>query len=353
MANSSQANEGSVLVDCAGARVGGAKRLLDEFDLYLRDRKHPRPRVIGRDRPLTASWLLRREFADDRRRERTLALALNNVSFVTVGRERSVLLHGAQQFLGWDEVRELGRRISPAVHAQVPVVWAAMRRADRVFVPSTSMAERVCRVAPALRDRVVVAFNPVTPPDPAVRRARADERRERGSRPAAVDILCPLIILPQKLVTRRLRAGLAALDILAAAPHRIDATLTVTGSTAQIEDPAVAHHPRLRLVGGGHPPSAVTELMARCDAIYFPSVLESFGYPLAEGRMMGVPVVALDSPHNREIAGPALVGYQRENGPEIAAALYGALTVDLKADQSGLFARGPYFDLLLGADAGR
>ncbi|CAO5238896.1 glycosyltransferase [Frankia sp. AgKG'84/4] len=346
--NSSRTNEGGVLVDCAGARVGGAKRLLDEFDLYLRDLDRPRPRVIGRDRPLTLTWLLRREFADDRRRERTLALALNSVSFVTAGRERNVLLHGAQQFLGWDEARELGRRISPAVHAQVPVVWSAMRRADRLFVPSTSMAERVCRVAPALRDRVVVAFNPVTPPDPAVLAARADERRERGDGPRVVDFLCPLIILPQKQMTGRLRAGLAALDILAAPPHHIDATLTVTGSAEQIEDPAVARHPRLRLIGGRHLPSTVAGLMARCDAIYFPSVLESFGYPLAEGRMMGVPVVALDSPHNREIAGPALAGYQRENAAEIAAALHGALAMDLKADQSGLFARGPYFDLLLG-----
>jgi glycosyltransferase involved in cell wall biosynthesis len=338
-----------ILVDCAGARVGGAKRLLDEFDLYLGERDLPRLRVIGRDRSLTAPWLLRRERTDDRY---DLTLALNNVSFVAAGRERRVLLHGAQHFLSTDEMRTLGRRISPAVHAQAPVVWAAMRRADRIVVPSTSMAARVCRNASSLRDRVVVAFNPVTPPEPALLRTRADERRERSAREGAVGFLCPLIVLPQKLMTRRLRAGLAALDILAGPPHRVDATLTVTSHAERIEDPAVANHPRLRLVGE-HPAATVTDLMVRCDAIFFPSELESFGYPMAEGRMMGVPVVALDSAHNREIAGPALVGYQRENGADIAAALHAALGVELKPDQSGLFDRGPYFDLLLGADATR
>lgn len=337
-----------LVVDCAGARVGGAKRLLDEFDRYLLDRDLPELQVIGRDRPLTASWLLRRERAHARRpRPPVRSLALNNVSFVTAGRERHVLLHGAQHFLGFGEARALGRRISPAVHAQAPVVWAATRRADRVFVPSTSMAERVCQRMPSLRSRVVVAFNPVTPPDHAVLRAHAAERGRRRTQVGHATVLCPLIILPQKRMTHRLQAGLAALDILAGPPHHLDITLAVTSRADRIEDPAVAGHPRLRLVGE-HSPADVADLMARSDAIYFPSVLESFGYPLAEGRMMGVPVVALDNAHNREIAGPALAGYPRETAPHIAAALHTALTASLAPDRSGLFDRGPYFDLLLG-----
>jgi glycosyltransferase involved in cell wall biosynthesis len=336
-----------ILVDCAGARIGGAKRLLNEFDLYLQDRRLPELRVTGRDRVLTAPWLLRRERPGDRYDR---SLALNNVSFALTGRERRVLIHGPQHFLRMDEVRTLGLRIGPAVHAQAPVVWAAMRRADHIFVPSTSMAERVLRIMPAARDRVVVAFNPVTPPDPHLLRVRSDERRERDAGAGTVDFLCPIIITPHKLMARRLRAGLGALDILAGPPHHIDATITVTGRADLIEDPAVAHHPRLRLVRE-HPATTVIDMMIRCDAIFFPAELESFGYPMAEGRMMGVPVVALDSAHNREIAGPALVGYEREAAEEIAAALHTALEVDLKPDQDNPFDRGPYFDLLLGEGA--
>ncbi|MCM3884720.1 glycosyltransferase [Frankia sp. R82] len=344
----------SLLVDCAGGRVGGAKRLLNEFDLYLRDREPPGLQVIGRDRTLDPAWLLRREREQTRTRRFELSLALNNVSFVAAGRQRHVLVHGAQHFLRRDEIRQLGRRISPVVHAQAPVVWAALLRADRIFVPSTSMAERVATYVPAVRNRLTVAFNPVTPPD-AIHQVDAmhhvDTARSRDRDSAAVDFLCPVVILPQKLLTGRLRAGLAALDILAGPPHRIDATLSVTGRAEQLEDPAVACHPRLRLVGE-HSAEVVIAMMARCDGIFFPLELESFGYPMAEGRRMGVPVIARDSAHNREIAGPALVGYQRESGEDIAAAMHAAQAASrsraLKPDEAGHFDRGPYFDQLLG-----
>ncbi|WP_244957191.1 glycosyltransferase [Candidatus Frankia nodulisporulans] len=347
----------SLLVDCAGARVGGAKRLLNEFDLYLRDRELPGLHTIGRDRSLGATWLLRREREQTRGVRFDRSLALNNVSFVTAGRERHVLVHGAQHFLRRTEIRQLGRRISPAVHAQAPIVWAALHRADRVFVPSTSMAERVATYVPSVRNRLIVAFNPVTPPDPASAPAWKDPAgatettRARGRDGDPVDFLCPVVILPQKLLTGRLRAGLAALDILAGPPHRIDATLSVTGRADQLEDPTVAQHPRLRLVGE-HPAKAVIAMMARCDGVFFPLELESFGYPMAEGRMMGVPVIARDSAHNREIAGPALVGYQRESAEDIATALHAAQAMSrsatLKPDDGGHFDRGRYFDQLLG-----
>ncbi|KJE25610.1 hypothetical protein FF36_00226 [Frankia torreyi] len=39
-----------IMADCADTRIGGAKRLLHESDFYLRDRRLPELRVIGRDR---------------------------------------------------------------------------------------------------------------------------------------------------------------------------------------------------------------------------------------------------------------------------------------------------------------
>ena len=50
-------------------------------------------------------------------------------------------------------------------------------------------------------------------------------------------------------------------------------------------------------------------MQARSRAIYFPTGLESFGYPLAEARVSGQPAIARDTAQNREIAGPALCGY--------------------------------------------
>ena len=51
------------------------------------------------------------------------------------------------------------------------------------------------------------------------------------------------------------------------------------------------------------------ELWARSRVIYFPTEIESFGYPLAEARVHGQPVIAPDTEQNREIAGAALFGF--------------------------------------------
>ena len=50
-------------------------------------------------------------------------------------------------------------------------------------------------------------------------------------------------------------------------------------------------------------------LCGRARAVYFPGGLESFGYPLAEARAGGRPVIARDTTQNQEIAGAALCGY--------------------------------------------
>lgn len=200
------------------------------------------------------------------------------------------------------------------------------------------MAERVASALPSTADRITVTYNPVTVPDMAT-----TPRRRFGS----PHILCPVIITPRKMMTARLRAALAALDLLAASPEQIDVTLLVTARVGTLEDPLLSGHPRLALIGE-RSAEGITDLMLRCDAIYFPTELESFGYPLAEGRMMGVPVVARRSAHNIEIAGPALVGYDRECPEDIAAALHTALTTKFSPDQTKKFDRNSYFDQLLG-----
>ena len=81
----------------------------------------------------------------------------------------------------------------------------------------------------------------------------------------------------------------------------------VTAHAAEVPA-AVACHPQVELVGR-LPHSELREMQARSRAIYFPTDLESFGYPLAEARVSGQPVIARDTAQNREIAGPALCGY--------------------------------------------
>ena len=67
---------------------------------------------------------------------------------------------------------------------------------------------------------------------------------------------------------------------------------------------AVACHPQVELVGR-LPHAELREIWARSRAVYFPTDLESFGYPLADTGVSGLPVIARDTTLNREIAGPA------------------------------------------------
>ena len=99
-------------------------------------------------------------------------------------------------------------------------------------------------------------------------------------------------------------------------------------------------------LAGRLPHAELRELRARSRAIYFPTDLESFGYPLAEARVSGQPVIACDTEQNREIAGPALCGYLPVT-LLAATCCRGALTTDVAPDPAP-FDPDRYFSWLLG-----
>ena len=83
----------------------------------------------------------------------------------------------------------------------------------------------------------------------------------------------------------------------------------------------------VRLVGpmirrvGYLSPSEMAGRYAAADVIVFPSWLETFGYPLVEAQVSGRPLVASDTPTNREVAGD----YARYHPPFEARALAAAI----------------------------
>jgi len=54
---------------------------------------------------------------------------------------------------------------------------------------------------------------------------------------------------------------------------------------------------------GKIPQLAIGHLYRGCDVVAFPSLCESFGWPLVEATSLGIPVLAADTPVNREMAG--------------------------------------------------
>jgi len=314
------------VLDMAGGGIGGAARWAAELDGFLAAGGAP-VTVLGRHRRLTAGWLVRRERHAVGAR---IAVAANNIPFAIGGGERRVVLRNAMHFLHPSEEHLLAG-MSRSFRAQVPVVRALLARAHTIVAPSSTMAGRVCDRVPAVRDRVVVRPHPVTP---VGLRQPADDRF----------ILVPVLPAPYKNLVPELAALLAALD-------RTDPRIEVR-VTAQADDlpSELARHPRLRPLGIV-PHHALAGMWRRATAAFFPSTVEAFGYPLAEARVYGVPVLAPDSGQARELAGAALLAY-RPGDPASLSSAVERIREPVPA-QPCTFDRDAYFRWLFGMPAQR
>jgi glycosyltransferase involved in cell wall biosynthesis len=150
-----------------------------------------------------------------------------------------------------------------------------------------------------------------------------------------------VLFSPHKGMLDRLTDLLTAIDGVADAAVR----LRVTADRTEVPE-TLARHPRMDVVGRlDH--HALRELWARSRAIYFPTEIESFGYPLAEARVHGQPVIAVDTEQNREIAGSALCGFTAGDLDTLRSAIERALAAEIAPDPAP-FDPGAYFGWLLG-----
>ena len=317
----------AVIVDLAGGQLGGAARFRAEVTAYLHRTARADVRAIGARRQLSPAWMATREAAAARVSTR---VALNNVGFLAPGGERRTLLRNALHFLTAAETAALEPGMRSAASRQAMIVHTAARRSDVLVAPCTAMAERIAAVVPELANRVVVRMHPVS--------ASPLPRRRGGSL-----ILCPVLFAPYKHMDERLREWVEMAD------RSLDESvrMIVTASPANLPQ-SLATSPRLHFVGTlGH--DELSRLRARSQALYFPTGLESFGFPLAEARVDGQPVIALDTPQNREIAGRALCGYAAGDPDSLRHATEAALAAEITPDAAP-FDPDAYFDWLLGTD---
>jgi hypothetical protein len=323
-------------VDMAGGSIGGAARFHSEVRRYLERSARDDIKVIGAQRRLSPVWLAVRETVAVRRSRR---IALNNVGFLTPGGERWTLISNALHFLTGPEAAALDPGLRAAVSRQAKVVHSAARRSDVLIAPCTAMAGRITAALPDVADRVVVRMHPVSARAASAQSASASPVPRR---PGESLILCPVLFAPYKHMADRLAEWLAAADGTLDDSVR----MVVTADTAQV--PAqLAASPRLRFAG----PlglGQLNELWARSRAVYFPTGLESFGWPLAEARVYGKPVIARDTAQNREIAGSALRGFIPGDPDSLRQATESALAARVTSDPAP-FDPDAYFAWMLGA----
>lgn len=197
----------------------------------------------------------------------------------------------------------------------------------RYFLYLTLRASRVI-IAPsaAIRDTVL--------------RAHADLRAERfrvlphafdrdlflasGDLPAGVSALLPeertddmarLLYVGHILPYKDFDTVLAAIQVLAEQGFRFKLYLTIARDNWPAGfDRWMANVRRLRLedhvvILGRIAANAISHLYRRCDALWFPSLCETFGWPIIEAMSCSLPIVAADTALNREMAGEAALYY--------------------------------------------
>lgn len=273
-----------VAIDLAGSAEGGARRFRNElFETVNLDRPDS-PRVLGLKCNLSPRYLVQREFEA---RSMEHVIAANNASFALAGQVRTVLLRNALHFASAEEVEQVGD--TKTIRSQIPIIRGLARRADRIVVPCSAMADRVSQYCPSLASRIDVRFHPVGPPS------------WTSTAPTYPNsVLLPSLPAPYKRLAERTHEFLEATE-------GTEIILRVTAMPGELG--SVEHHPRVNLLGRLTPEELSTE-WAGCGAIYFPTLIESFGYPLAEARAGGRHVIAADTAQNKEIAGRALCSYQ-------------------------------------------
>jgi Glycosyl transferases group 1 len=315
------------VIDVAGGPTGGAARFRDELYRYLTKIDRQDVKIIGDKRRIDPAWLVRREVLAPLRGRR---IATNNVGFFSPGGSRWTLLRNALHFLTDEEESRLHPSLRAINHRKTAIVRLAARRADVLVVPCTAMAERVIRALPDVRNRVVVRFHPVS--------ACLIPENPRGT-----SILCPVLFEPYKHMTDRLS------EFVTAVHGHIDPSIKLQVTAEPSEVPLIlADNPRIDLVGRLNQ-SDIRRLWGSSRAIFFPSGLESFGYPLAEARVSGQPIIARDTAQNQEIAGPALCGFKLGDPQSLLEATVRAVTTQVTPDASP-FDPDSYFTWLLGAE---
>ena len=220
-------------------------------------------------------------------------------------------------------VHDLHYRVHPEAHFGVrglgmrALVPVAVRRADRVIVPSEATRADLLRHTSATAGRVDVVPEGIgQAPSGKGDAAAVRERLGAGERPIALSVSAKR---PHKNLSR-------LLDALASLPAGERPVLVLGGYATAHEEDLRAQAERLGLgddvrFQGWIDPAELEGLYDAAAFMVFPSLAEGFGLPVLEAMRRGVPVACSDIPTLREVAGDAALLVNPLSVEQIAGAL--------------------------------
>lgn len=189
------------------------------------------------------------------------------------------------------------------------LILASARRSDRVVTPTEAMRDLLLQWAPDLGSKVIV--NSYGTMSDAFSPSAEEQRPWRGD--GCLRLLYVSVYYPHKQPHLLCRA----VESLTAAGLKAHGTVTMDfeetkdfkGSAFDrlMMREAVA---RGELSLGRQPYENLPGLYRNHDIFVFPSISETFGHPMAEAMACGLPVVAADTPVNREVCGDAALYFQ-------------------------------------------
>ena len=202
------------------------------------------------------------------------------------------------------EIRTLDRKLYWDMRMRRVLVEQSMRAADVVVTPTAALKADILRLCTMKEERIQVAPWGV---DNSIFRSRI---RQRNIEDGTANLLFVSHHAPHKSFPTLVEAC----HILRTTSRiKFELTLTISeGENHPHSNRTVAMIKELGLIDwvrlvGSKPQKAAPGLYADADLFIFPSYCESFGLPMVEAMASGLPIVAADTPNNREICGPAAV----------------------------------------------
>ena len=205
-------------------------------------------------------------------------------------------------------VHDLAHRLMPKLYTRsnlihVRMLFATLRRAERLLAPTAAVANDIVRYLDFPRQQVRVVpeagrSGVVEAPGEAVERTLREMGVERP------------FILAVGTLTRGRRP---ALVVVGASTAELFKHYRREAATQSVET-------QLHLLGE-IPDSDLNALYTAAVALAFPSILEGFGMPPLEGMACGTPVIAADIPPLRETLGEAAMLVPPRNPAAIAKAV--------------------------------
>lgn len=189
------------------------------------------------------------------------------------------------------------------------LIIASARCSDQVVTPTAATRDLLLSWAPDLDARIMVnSYGTIVDnfaPLPGERRIWRGDGRLR--------LLYVSVYYPHK------QPGLVCRAVEQLIAEGMDAHAQITMDLRETGDFLGAHHDRLLMEDaakqgivtlGRHAYEALPRLYRANDVFVFPSISETFGHPMVEALASGLPVVAADTPVNREVCGGAALYFE-------------------------------------------